>query len=123
LVHSLRLLQGGHQNPGRISEPDRVASAQPLAIRTALYWEIGLQVADLPAITPIWTGWALHPNCKKIQEVLLAHNETLTRVMKAEAITTPETWYSCVVNDASKTIYSLVKGERTDTKDLIDEEV
>ena len=102
---------------------------QPFALRAALRKEFGdlnLQLTDIPSITPTITGWALHMATREMRDKLLEPEvkDRLGKILNAEAVELPETWYTYAVPDVPYSFPDYTQpGIYVNTADVIADEV
>ncbi|KAF5500013.1 hypothetical protein CGCA056_v014950 [Colletotrichum aenigma] len=69
----------------------------PFALRRKVCQAPGLQLADIPHIYYIATGYSLRPLNKQVQQALLTDKQKLADSLRAYRIKTPTKWFTYVV--------------------------
>ncbi|KAK6222515.1 hypothetical protein QIS74_04217 [Colletotrichum tabaci] len=94
----------------------------PFALRQTVCRTFDLQLADIPHIYHIATGYSLRPSNKQIQQGLLAEERKLAACLGAYKIETPIKWFTYVVPRCPAKLWS-VDGDALDPATLIEDEV
>ncbi|UQC73692.1 uncharacterized protein CLUP02_00338 [Colletotrichum lupini] len=82
-------------HPRRGSLPARKVA--PFALRQTICQTFDLDLADLPHVYHVGTGYSLKPLNKQIQQKLLEGKEELARCLGAHKVEMPTKWYTYVV--------------------------
>jgi hypothetical protein len=110
-----------------ISNPAmRLQQPSPFAVRQAICKSIaGLTLKDIPAASPINTGWAITPANENIRGRLLTqeNQELLVRALDGDAVRTPERWINYAVQGVPSSFRTLDGTELPTTTQLVEEEV
>ncbi|KAF5482773.1 hypothetical protein CGCF413_v015565 [Colletotrichum fructicola] len=94
----------------------------PFTLRRTVCQALSLQLADIPHIYHIATGYSLRPLNKQVQQTLLANRQKLADSLGAYKVETPTKWFTYVVPRCPAKLWSL-DGEALDPATLVEEEV
>ncbi|KAF5500006.1 hypothetical protein CGCA056_v014967 [Colletotrichum aenigma] len=94
----------------------------PFTLRCTVCQALSLQLADIPHIYHIATGYSLRPLNKQVQQTLLANRQKLADSLGAYKVETPTKWFTYVILCCPAKLWSL-DGEALDLATLVEEEV
>ncbi|KAF5482919.1 hypothetical protein CGCF413_v015543 [Colletotrichum fructicola] len=94
----------------------------PFTLRRTVCQALSLQLADIPHIYHIATGYSLRPLNRQVQQTLLANRQKLADSLGAYKVETPTKWFTYVVPRCPAKLWSL-DGEALDPATLVEEEV
>ena len=110
-----------------ISDPTtRLQQPSPFAVRQAVCKSIGgITLKDIPAASPINTGWAITPANRSIRDQLMTqeNQELLVRALNGDAVRIPERWINYAVQGVPSSFRALDGTELPTTTQLVEEEV
>ncbi|RYP48383.1 hypothetical protein DL768_005719 [Monosporascus sp. mg162] len=127
---------GTTTSPGAVDAPRilaqiptqlRLSRAEPFVLRNLICKALGLKLADIPAITPTKTGWALRPATKILQDRIMEPEakSKVKDILKADNLELPVKWYNYAVPNTPHTIHtihSVMQSELVKIKDFVYEE-
>ncbi|KAK2738280.1 hypothetical protein CKAH01_18784 [Colletotrichum kahawae] len=94
----------------------------PFALRRTVCQALNLQLADVPHIYHITTGYSIKPINKQVQQSLLINKQKLANCLGAFKIETPTQWFTYAVPRCPFQLWSL-DGDSMDVSTLIEDEV
>jgi hypothetical protein len=110
-----------------ISNPAmRLQQPSPFAVRQAVCKSIeGITLQDIPAASPINTGWAITPANKSIRDQLMTqeNQKLMLRALEGDAVRIPERWINYAVQGVPSSFRTLEGTEIPTTNQLVEEEV
>ncbi|KAF4480690.1 hypothetical protein CGGC5_v010555 [Colletotrichum fructicola Nara gc5] len=108
----------------RIPEEGLTAARKhaPFALRRKVCQALGLQLADIPHIYHIATGYSLRPLNKQVQQALLTDKQKLADSLGAYRVETPTKWFTYVVPRCPAKLWT-IDGDALDPATLVEEEV
>jgi hypothetical protein len=110
-----------------ISNPAmRLQQPSPFAVRQAVCKSIeGITLQDIPAASPINTGWAITPANKTIRDQLMTqeNQKMMLRALDGDAVRIPERWINYAVQGVPSSFRTLEGTELPTTNQLVEEEV
>ncbi|KAF4478398.1 hypothetical protein CGGC5_v013052 [Colletotrichum fructicola Nara gc5] len=108
----------------RIPEEGLTAARKhaPFALRRKVCQALGLQLADIPHIYHIATGYSLRPLNKQFQQALLTDKQKLADSLGAYKVETPTKWFTYVVPRCPAKLWT-IDGDALDPATLVEEEV
>ncbi|KAF4412955.1 hypothetical protein CFRS1_v009454 [Colletotrichum fructicola] len=108
----------------RIPEEGLTAARKhaPFALRRKVCQALGLQLADIPHIYHIATGYSLRPLNKQVQQALLTDKQKLADSLGAYKVETPTKWFTYVVPRCPAKLWT-IDGDALDPATLVEEEV
>jgi hypothetical protein len=104
----------------------RLQQPSPFAVRQAVCKSIeGITLQDIPAASPINTGWAITPANKTIRDQLMTqeNQKMMLRALDGDAVRIPERWINYAVQGVPSSFRTLEGTELPTTNQLVEEEV
>ncbi|KAF6810377.1 hypothetical protein CPLU01_15321 [Colletotrichum plurivorum] len=108
----------------RIPEESLTAARKhaPFALRQTVCQALGLQLADIPHIYHITTGYSLKPRNKEVQQSFLNNKQKLADCLGAFRTETPTKWFTYAIPRCPFRLQSL-DGDSIDVSSLIEDEI
>ncbi|KAF5502030.1 hypothetical protein CGCA056_v014371 [Colletotrichum aenigma] len=108
----------------RIPEEGLTAARKhaPFALRRKVCQALSLQLADIPHIYHITTGYSLRPLNKQVQQALLTNKQKLADSLGAYKVESPTKWFTYVVPRCPAKMWTL-EGDALDPAALVEDEV
>ncbi|KAF5498142.1 hypothetical protein CGCA056_v014980 [Colletotrichum aenigma] len=108
----------------RIPEEGLTAARKhaPFALRRKVCQALSLQLADIPHIYHITTGYSLGPLNKQVQQALLTNKQKLADSLGAYKVESPTKWFTYVVPRCPAKMWTL-EGDALDPAALVEDEV
>ncbi|OLN95748.1 hypothetical protein CCHL11_02791 [Colletotrichum chlorophyti] len=94
----------------------------PFAVRRTVCQTFGIELADIPHIYHVGTGYSLKPATNQVQQCLLADKQALADCLGAYKVETPTKWFTYVVPRCPTKLRS-IGGDSLDPATLIEDEV